>query len=265
MASDEDPSSTTSSDAASASVSSDAASPSETSEPAEKGGAEDAVAVDAFLGTLKAGYGDAGSAHVTMRMVGGPAAVRVVGDMSYGDAGTAARVRTTVPGVQGLAEVRLTGDQAFMSVPGVTPPGKFFELPPDSPLLQGITQGAGSLSLDESFQAFDAALEKVKSLGIDEIGGEPTKHYRLWVDSKKALKASGMAATPEGEAALGAIPPTLVYDLWLDGDDHMRRLTFEVGPMRVVMDLTHWGVPVTVEAPPASDLVAAPSGVTGSM
>ena len=233
--------------------------------PADDAAGGGAADVSDFLGRLKAGVGDAGSAHLTMSMSGGPSTVSMAGDMSYGDkAGPQMRVRTTIPGTNAQAEVLVTGGKAYMSVPQATPPGKYFQLPEDSPLLQGITQGPGSLSLDQSFKAFDVALVKVRDLGDDEVGGDPAHHYKLWVDSKKSLAASGMAGTPAGKAALGAMPKTLVYDCWLDGDDHMRRMTFAIPPIKVVMDMTKWGEPVHVEPPAKSDLVQAPAGLAGT-
>jgi hypothetical protein len=84
-------------------------------------------------------------------------------------------------------------------------------------------------------------------------------HYVLTVDSKKAAKA-------QGQRWQQGMPDTISYDLWLDGSDLMRRIEFDLGAVTggqagsggMVMTMSDWGEPVTVEAPPASAIVEMP-------
>ena len=54
--------------------------------------------------------------------------------------------------------------------------------------------------------------------------------------------------------------------MWIDDQDLMRRIQFDLGDVSgagggMVMTMSDWGAPVTVEAPPARDLVQLPGGV----
>ena len=259
---DDQPSS--SSDEPSTSVTSDEPSPSGTSEASSEDSGSSTMDKGAFLRLLKSGYGDSGSAHLTMRTSGsGDGMGNVVGDMSYGRAGNEARVQMTMPGTTQKSVVLVADGKVYMSMAGLTPAGKYFQVPADSPLVSSLMTGPGSLSFEQTFKAFDAALDKTRSLGQQQIAGETTDHYRLWLDTEAVLRASGVGGAA-GKQALATAPPTIVYDVWLDpGDHHLRRMSFEMGPVGFVMDITKWGEPVTIDPPAPADVVDAPPAISG--
>ena len=131
------------------------------------------------------------------------------------------------------------------------PEGKFIELDADDPNSPfGDLGGIGQGDPLASFDAFDAGLEEVRYLGPEDVDGEQMDHYVLTVDAKAAAKASG---TP-----MGSLPKSLTYDLWLDGEDLMRRMQSDVGGGGLTMTMSDWGEPVTVEAPPRSAIMPMP-------
>jgi LppX_LprAFG lipoprotein len=245
-----DADSTTADEEPTASSSSDTPSESTSPEPTESSDDEGTSAA-AFLERLKAGMGDEGSMHVEMKM-SGPAKMTAQGDSSYGPDGNEMQLSMTMSNLPGGGlEMVLADGKAYMSMPGVTEPGKFFEIDESNPAFGSLDDG---LSPADSFAAFDAGLQEVEEIGQEDIDGESVTHYRLTVDAAKALKATGQASVP-------GVPETLEYDVWLDSEDHMRRLTYELVGTELTMDMTDWGEPVTIEAPSADDLVAPPPGM----
>lgn len=226
----------------------DDASESPAAEVSTAPGAGDEVAP--FLTRLKNGFGEEGSVHVELAMSGG-AAVQAEGDTSYGPDGS--DMRLTMELGQGTGEVSMlmVDDEVFLSMPGVTPEGKYFEVPADSPALAGV-ESAG-LSPADSFASFEAGLLKVVEKGTEELDGEATERFELHLDAERAMAAMGSAAGPAA-----GLPETLVYDLWLDEEDRMRRIEYAVAGTEVTMDMTDWGDVEPVTAPDASDLVEAP-------
>ena len=233
---------------------------SETSESASSDPSESASPTDdetgdpsaaAFLERLKAGLGEEGSMHVEMVMTG-PAEMTAKGDSAYGPDGSEMHLTMDMAAMPGGAlEMVLVDGKAYMSMPGVTEPGQFFEIDESNPAFGSLDDG---LSPADSFAAFDAGLNSVEELGEEEIDGEPTTHYRLRVDAKAALEATGQAMVP-------GLPDELVYEVWLDAEDHMRRLTYELVGTELTMDMTKWGEPVQIEAPSPDDLVPPPAGM----
>jgi hypothetical protein len=223
----------------------------ETTEPAEDGSEPRSGDAQAFLDRLRSGMGEEGSMHVEMTMTG-PAEMKAQGDSSYGADGSEMHLTmqlANMPG--GDLEMVLVDGKAYMSMPGVNKPGEFFEIDKSNPAFGSLDDG---LSPADSFAAFDAGLQSVEDLGQDPIDGEPMTHFRLQVDAEKALEATGQAMVP-------GLPETLVYDVWLDADDHMRRLTYELVGTELTMDMTDWGKDVDIVAPSPDDLVDPPPGM----
>ena len=230
-----------------AASSSQAASSAGTSPSAGPSSAADA----AFLDRLKAGMGQTGSVHVAMKMTG-PASMTAEGDTTYGPDGNDMQLRMQMSGMAtGAIEMVVVDGKAYMAMPGVTKPGQFFKVDPSNPAMANLDDG---LSPADSLAAFEAGLRSVDDLGADRIDGEPVSHYRLHLDAAAALDAAGQATVP-------GLPKTLVYDVWLDRADHMRRLTYDLAGTTMTMDMTHWGQRVDISAPDPKDIVDAPPGL----
>lgn len=104
--------------------------------------------------------------------------------------------------------------------------------------------------------------EDAVELGIEEIDGEQVKHYQVTVDLAAALAATPQAQQQLDESGLGLgdeLPETIVYDVWVTGDNRLRRMAFELPVMgeelRTRMDFRSVDEPLEVEIPDASDVV----------
>jgi LppX_LprAFG lipoprotein len=257
----DEPAAEESSDATSSSVTS--AEPSEEAESESADPAEEEVSggYDAaeLLDNMKAAIADNESAHVTMEMTGGQQ-MSGEGDVSYAGDETAMQMNMQIPQMgSGTMEMRLIDGVIYMAIPPMTPEGKFFEIDtndPNSPLgnLGGVTQGDPLATFD----AFDAGLEDARYVGEEDVDGEQLDHYVLTVDAKKAAEAQGQPARP-------GMPDTITYDMWIDDEDLMRRIEFDLGEAAGgggrVMTMSDWGAPVTVEAPPRRAILQMPGGV----
>ena len=178
--------------------------------------------------------------------------VSAEGDVSYAGDTTSMQLTMQSPEMgQGVIEVRMVDNVMYMSMPPMTPEGKFLRLDlndPNSPLgsLGGVTQGDPL----ETFKAFDEGLRDVKYLGSEDVDGEEMDHYVLTVDGKAAAKAQGAPA--------GSVPKELTYDLWLDENDLMRRVQYTMAGGGVTISMSDWGEPVTVKAPAKADIMEMP-------
>jgi hypothetical protein len=104
--------------------------------------------------------------------------------------------------------------------------------------------GPGGSTPDRLLEDLINASRKVDKLGSEEIRGVTTTHYRAQLDEKK----------------LGADGDTSVaVDAWIDEQGLPRRVRVPSGgdgDTAAVADLFDFGVPVDVEAPPASEIVS---------
>ncbi|NUR07095.1 MAG: hypothetical protein HOQ22_03060 [Nocardioidaceae bacterium] len=172
----------------------------------------------------------------------GPAALRMEVATSY----------ATAPNV----DVIQTQRAMWLSVQGYTPPGKWTSVDtatsggvfgPDSAIISHELDPVSALLANR------AGFERWRFLGPDSLYGVPMAHYRLKVDSRRALAARGASA---GLQAL--MPDTLVYDVWLDRRRLISRIKVDVEKLRIDVELSDWGKRVHVRTPDPADLVSLP-------
>lgn len=231
---------------------SDAGSSSEES-TSESASSDQPYDTETIIPAMQAALGDQTSAQMRMQMTG-QVEMSVDGQMEMTDDFAEGKMQLTVDMQGQTLEMRQVDGLFYVSGPPVTPAGKWLEVDPQdsqNPMAQQLTDLSRSGDLNTTFDAFREGLEKVEYVGEEEIDGDTTDHYVFTVDAAKAAEAQGQMMPP------GA-PEQLTYDVWLTDDDLMRRVSFELGPVKAVIDATEWGEPVDVEAPPASDIVQGP-------
>jgi hypothetical protein len=113
-----------------------------------------------------------------------------------------------------------------------------------------------SMGPEASVGMLQESVWSMRDLDTEDVEGEKTTHYRLSVDTAKAMDLLGELDT-SGQAGM---PPRLDYDLWVTDDDLVRRIGVNVGSMAMRIDYTDWGKPVSVPVPAPGDLVKAPAG-----
>ncbi len=98
---------------------------------------------------------------------------------------------------------------------------------------------------------------KVRSLGPAIVGGAATTHYRITIDTAKALKAKGLTS-PLLAGAAATLPASIPADVWIGKDGLVRQIRLALaaaqGRMAMTMNLSDYGTDVTIAAPPSSDV-----------
>jgi hypothetical protein len=105
--------------------------------------------------------------------------------------------------------------------------------------------GARGMSPDRLLKDLIKSSTKVETLGSEEIRGVSATHYRAHLDETK-LGIDGDAEKP------------VVVDVWIDEEGLPRRIRVPAGAgdLVVVFDLFDFGVPVSIHAPPANEVVS---------
>lgn len=210
-----------------------------------------------FVPALKAAVEQHPSAVMRMTLSGNGQSLRASGSMRFTrDPAAAIRISGEMLG-NGVMELRVVDGSTYLSMPPLTPVGKFVKSGVDDKnglLGSGLGEITGRMDPRKSFSAFGHGLRKVDYLGKESVGGAQLSHYRLTVDTKAAAaKAYGSSGL------LTQMPETMRYDVWLDQRTLVRKLTFDLaGQASLVATWSRWGEPVSVSAPPKSDIIGSP-------
>jgi hypothetical protein len=144
------------------------------------------------------------------------------------------------------AKVVVIKDTAYLSIPGLTPAGKYKKF------ASGLNDQLGELieggDPTKIYKSFDKSMVGVRFVRTETIGGQQLERYAVTVNTAKALAAQGKKV-PAG------LPKTLTYSMWLDKAHLVRRMTFDLSGVSMVMNMTDYNKPVHITAPPASKIV----------
>ncbi|GAA1566896.1 hypothetical protein GCM10009789_20490 [Kribbella sancticallisti] len=187
--------------------------------------------------------------RTTMRMVAGGEVMTVTGVQSTKP--VAMQLDMSGSMVGGKAKMIVTGGKLYVSMKDLTPAGKFVKVDPkNSSDPQAAAFGSMLEEMDptKTFDAFDGGLLSVKFVRAETVAGAKLDRYAVTVDTAKALKA-------QGQPAVAGMPKTLVYALWMDAANLMRKVSFEMPGVSMTMTAGDWGKPVSIKAPPASAIV----------
>jgi hypothetical protein len=202
----------------------------------------------AFVAALKKASSTATSAHVTMTMDASGQSVTMVGDTKVDAANPAMKMSMDMTGVK--IQLIVVDEKIYMKgFPGL-PAGKWAVLDSTSPQGKELADSLSQADPTKMYDQFDQAVTDVKFIGKDAVDGESMDKYELTLDTKAMEADLGSDA--------GKLPDTLTYTAWLDGDDHLRKVTFDILGTKADMTLSKYGEPVDITAPPASETVKAP-------
>jgi hypothetical protein len=100
----------------------------------------------------------------------------------------------------------------------------------------------------------------VQKVGDDTVNGQPATHYRAEIDFSKVPNVQALGSVADAFGKLGTQP----VDVWIDDQDHVvkEHFTLDLGNIAgnsasvdMTMEINDFGVPVTVEVPPADQVI----------
>lgn len=196
-----------------------------------------------FMDRIVAASIDEGSVHLVMDMgtAGGMEADLVLGE---NEADLAADMTVDVEG----DEMKIVlvnekwyvhsadlGDQWIVSDPD----------DPNDPFGAAISE-MGSMNPASQAEDIKPAVTDVKKIGEEKLAGADTTHYEVTVDPEKVPEDARIDTEILKKVDL---EDGLVYDYWLDADDLMQKVSFEIAGQSVEMIMTGWGETYEIEAP----------------
>lgn len=144
------------------------------------------------------------------------------------------------------ARIRVLDDAMYMDT-GMSG-GKFYKVPEEQ--LSSSEIDLSSIDPSEALRHFAAAATDVTYVRTEEVDGDELHHYSLTLDP-------GKMKLPE--QAAGKAPEQIDYQAWFDDEGRIRRITTDMGDLgSTTLEYDNWGEPVTIEAPPAGEILEMP-------
>lgn len=231
----------------------------------------DQVDPSEFVDTVANGVEASTTAHVTMKVTAGSAGeISGEGDLDYTSEPPEMAMTMAIPMMGDTkAEMRLVDGVFYMSM-GQLSQGKFWKIDPDDPNspLGDLGSMLDQMDPKSSLEKMESSIDTVTYTGEEDVDGRTLDHYELTVDSAKIAQEMG-SDLPGGAKA--DLPDSLTYDLWLDEEDRISKMTMDIPvagtESSVDMTVSDWGEDVSIEAPPADEVTDMPDlgSLGGSM
>lgn len=231
---------------------------SESSEPTESSDTESGGEVDPadFVDDLKSGLEASTTARMTMHMDMAGQAIHADGAVDYTTTPPQMSMTMESPAAAGQTmEMRFVDKVLYMNMGQMTG-NKFvkYDLSDPDNLPPGMDQLTSTMNPLAAFDSFEKGVQSVVFVGDEEVSGEEAGHYEVTVDTSKIEQFKQLQTQTQ-------LPETVVYDLWLDDDNRMRKMTMAMDmgtPMELEVEFADWGAPVEITAPPANQVVEQP-------
>lgn len=161
----------------------------------------------------------------------------------------------------GVVDLLLVDGSAYVNVPGLTPAGKYFEIPAQELDTLRASDLTDTLDLDSLMDTWDSTAQEVTFVGKEDVNGNQTDHFELELDPQKALDAMGETAAPDLGSEFGLdldLAGAGTYDIWVGEDDLIAKMVIGGEESAVTITLDNWGQDLQVQAPDASDVMQFP-------
>jgi len=213
-----------------------------------------------FVDRVSAAQLEAQTAHIAADISAAGQLIALEGDVRIGDTLADYAADVSMSGsVVGQNLHMVVVDKVLYLNLGETTANKFAKIDLGnirSPMGQMMSQFLSSADPSKSLEAMSKGVTGFKAVGEQNIDGVHTTQYRVEVDTRAMLTAQGMGQL--AGASAGQLPRRLSYDMWIGDDDLLRRTSLSVGSaMELTMDISAWGEPVDIAAPPPSQVAKA--------
>lgn len=144
----------------------------------------------------------------------------------------------------GEMDIIFADGEAYMSMPGLTPEGMYLLAPEE---LLGDTAELGEADVSAQWEVWEEGAQEVRLLGEEDVDGQQMRRYQVTVDAQAVLDAS--AGDDAAATSMGLEDEVIVYDVWLDEDDLMRKMAFDMEGETLEMFMDNWGEPQEIQVP----------------
>ncbi|KQR11741.1 hypothetical protein ASF78_10930 [Cellulomonas sp. Leaf334] len=199
---------------------------------------------------------------ISMLSEAGGSSVTAAGQARVTDAGTEMTMTTGSPDLPAEVEIRLVGGQLYVNLGELTG-GLFWQIDASdtsNPMAAAMAQSTSKSSVADSLAALVPAIVSVEPSGSEEqIDGVSTQPYDMVVDTSKLSGPAADDFVAEAAAAGVEIPAQITYRYWVGSDKLPRKVSVDLLGSHTEIMMSNWGGPVTIEAPPADQITAAPT------
>ena len=126
---------------------------------------------------------------------------------------------------------------------------KFLKIDKSDPALGSLLEQVGDIGPQSAFARVKPGIRKIVDAGSATVGGEKLAHYVFTIDTSKVSSILGVGADQ------AKLPKTVTYDVYLDSEDLLRQLKFDINGQTLVMKASDWGKPVTITVPTGSQVM----------
>ena len=218
------------------------------------------VPVEDFLAMLRSpGEEDMSSYELDMVVTTGGQTMEMAGEVDLGGGQPSVDADLTMPGL-GATRMIVVDGSAYVSMPGVTDEGMFLEVPQGE--LEDSGAGLDDIDVASTWEDWDEGAGQVVYAGLEDVDGQELRRYEIVVDVQAVLDASGQTGSDAAEAS-AALGDEITYDVWVDEDDLVRRISYTAAGAVTEMTIDRWGEPMDIEAPDPEDVQPMPTGGSG--
>jgi LppX_LprAFG lipoprotein len=239
-----------------ASSSSTSASEDSSAESKAPSGTESGDHVDTadFVDDLQAGLKASTTAKMTMQVDMGGQAITADGQVDYTSKPPEMAMTMHSPAFGDQAvEMRLVDEVLYMNA-GQATNNKFisYDLSDPANLPPGMDQLTNTLDPLAAFDSFEKGVESVVFVGNENVDGEQMDRYEITVNTSKIDQFKKLPTQAQ-------LPDSVTYDLWLDDQNRMRKMTMQMAAMKTEVAFSDWGSSVDIQAPAPGEVVEAPA------
>lgn len=216
---------------------------------------------DAFLKQMQDAMQAKKTYEMTMQMAAQGQTVKMSGQGDIADPNAPKmNMKMEMPGqagAQGALNIIMDGQAMYMQLPGQAG-GKYVKMS-----MQELSQAGGQdfqklMNPSENLKMSQEAIQKVTFKGQEDVSGEKLKHYSVTLDPQKAQEAMNGGQPAPAPSASGQ-QQRIPYDIWVDDQKVMRKVTMEIQGTKLDMTVDKYGEPVQITAPPTSQQTTMPA------
>lgn len=199
-----------------------------------------------FFGSLASSMEAATTAHVTLTTEGGGQSMTAEGDLDFSQDPAAMQMVMSIPQLGEGIEMRMVDGTMYMQMPALGE-GKFIKFAlndPSNPMGDLTTQ----MDPRAQFSSMQDAVKSVTFVGTEEVDGEDLKHYTVVLDGTKMPNQQGVS-----------MPDEISYDMWIDADNRLRKVSFESAGTVLTTTISDWGKDVRIRAPRPGQIMEMPT------